>query len=1046
MTRNVLRMFGFTRTALVVGVGIPLMVATNAFAQAPGSTPGATSPTTTNAAAPVSGGASTAPQTGASAEAERVIVTGSNIPTAEEVGPNPVLNINRDLINKRGERNAEELIRNLPVANANGVPVSNNATGFTSGASSISLRGFDPSATLVLVDGKRIAVYPIGTGGTFSFVDLFSIPKAAIDSIEILKDGASTTYGADAVAGVVNIKLRHNYRGAEATVEYGNTLDKDAGEYSAEMVFGIGDDKTQVPGAVNFYHHNSVFNHDRGFSAKPPFLSSNASPENLQLSSAVVIAAGVDPANLPAPGGVIPDIIFGSAPLFTNGFSPATDYLYTTGRSRTFNFNSTSGSYPESERWGGYVSAEHKICEDQLVLYADMMYQNVKTRNELAPSATGDFQTPGSSFLVIPPNAPFAVDPVTGVQITPPNTPTAASTNLPPGAFNPFNPFQQIISGGTRARLAEFGNRVFNNETDAIFFTLGARGDKLFDGNWGYDYGFRYSQVKNTSTGTLVSASRFDRVLNQNDAIFQPGGVLAGLDAYNPFGDYRVPIPTNSAVVDFATVHPKDIDTSKIATFDLNIYTTELFKLPAGGVGFAFGGQFRREAIVQDPDQINIEGDTIGSSPTATTHAGRKSFAFYAETDIPIFSPDNALPGLHALNFTAAGRYEEFRNNDSNVMVPKLGLRWQPLDDSLTIRATWGKGFREPSLFELFSSPTAALAAVTDMLPTSLGGPQTPVGDPTRAGNNREVPVLFASNPTLQPEDSNALSAGVVWTPKFVPDLTLSVDLWGIERTGIVLSADPNQVLDRELAGGLQPGEAVQRDARGNLQRIIFSFQNAGQERARGIDFGIQYRYQSPFGTFTSLTQVTYLDSFRLALTPGDPALEVSNQPTSPTADDAYLKWKGRTSLDWTWNQFDIFASMNYTDGFHEILFNAPFLPDTKKEHWVEATYIFDVQGTYNFAFTPPVESQPVAGYSKDGKEVVRGKDGKAVETGQTANYSMPCWKNLINNTSISVGCNNVFGTDPPKTFGGFGNAVGTPDFIYDSIGRFVYVSLTKKF
>ena len=320
MTRNVLRMFGFSRTALAVGVGIPLMLAANAFAQDPDATPGATTPTTSNPAAPVAGGASNAPQTGVSAEAERVIVTGSNIPTAEEVGPNPVLNINRDLINKRGERNAEELIRNLPVANANGVPVSNNATGFTSGASSISLRGFDPSATLVLVDGKRIAVYPIGTGGTFSFVDLFSIPKAAIDSIEILKDGASTTYGADAVAGVVNIKLRHNYRGAEATIEYGNTLDKDAGEFSADLIFGVGDDKTQVTGTMNYYHHNSVFNHDRGFSARPPFLSSNASPENLQLTRAGVLPA------LGLPADPFPNINPASNPtlfdFFTDGRSP----------------------------------------------------------------------------------------------------------------------------------------------------------------------------------------------------------------------------------------------------------------------------------------------------------------------------------------------------------------------------------------------------------------------------------------------------------------------------------------------------------------------------------------------------------------------------------------------------------------------------------------------------------------------------------------------------------------------------------------------------
>ena len=211
------KIFSRARTALVIGVTIQLIANLSSRAQEP-------------AASPAPAAANQGPVT---AEAERVIVTGSNIPTAEEVGPNPVLTINRDLINKSGERNAEELLRNLPVANANGVPVSNNATGFTSGASSISLRGFDPSATLVLIDGKRVAPYPIGTGGTFSFIDLFTIPKAAIESIEILKDGASTTYGADAVAGVVNIKLYHEYRGAEATVEYGNTLDKDAGEFAA---------------------------------------------------------------------------------------------------------------------------------------------------------------------------------------------------------------------------------------------------------------------------------------------------------------------------------------------------------------------------------------------------------------------------------------------------------------------------------------------------------------------------------------------------------------------------------------------------------------------------------------------------------------------------------------------------------------------------------------------------------------------------------------------------------------------------------------------
>ena len=122
------------------------------------------------------------------------------------------------------------------------------------------------------------------------------------------------------------------------------------------------------------------------------------------------------------------------------------------------------------------------------------------------------------------------------------------------------------------------------------------------------------------------------------------------------------------------------------------------------------------------------------------------------------------------------------------------------------------------------------------------------------------------------------------------------------------------------------------------------------------------------------------------------------------------------------------------------------FLPNKKKEHWIKGTWTFDVQGTYNFVFAPPVESQPVAGYSKDSKEMTHDKDGKAFKPTQTANYSMPCWKNLVNNTGITVGCNNVFGQDNPTAFGGFGNITGYPGFIYDAVGRFVYFSLTKKF
>src|SRR5437588_322458 len=270
-------------------------------------------------------------------------------------------------------------------------------------------------------------------------VYLNSIPQAAIDRIEILKDGASTTYGADAVAGVVNIKLRHDYQnGAEASVQYGNTEHEDSGEFLSSAIFGVGDDKTNITGVLNYYHRNSIFQRDRAYSIVPPFLSSNNSPYNLSLSSDVAAAAGG--ANL-NPGGTE----FAAAPDLTNGLAPASAYKYGLGRLNHFNFNMTASSFPSSERYGGYLAADHKIFGDQMVLYADGYYENVQVHNEAAPPATGNFETLGQTTLAIPPNHPFPGG------SPPPTTPTFAETGVSPTAFNPFNPFEQIISGATRA-------------------------------------------------------------------------------------------------------------------------------------------------------------------------------------------------------------------------------------------------------------------------------------------------------------------------------------------------------------------------------------------------------------------------------------------------------------------------------------------------------------------------------------------------------------------------------------------------------------------
>src|SRR6266487_4551734 len=607
MIKNVLNKLGFVRIALVASAGFSFIVASNAFAQA--APPGA-------AAAP-------AP----AAEVERVIVTGSLIPTAEEVGPNPVFSINRDLINKSGAgTTTEQLLQRQPVMGGSNIPVNNNgvAQSGPAGTAALSLRGLDPGATLVMIDRRRVAVFPGSANSGYGFVDLTTIPITAVQSIDILKDGASTTYGADAVAGVVNFNLYKDYRGAQVTIQYGNTLDKDAAEYKGDILFGVGTDTTSITGDIFYYKHHDMFSHDRGNSLVPPFLSSNAVPWNLQLQVAAIIAAG----GKPFPTASSRE--FGTPPDNANGLVPASDYIYHSGRPRApfsilpgFNFNLYSSSYPKQERWGGYAAFETKICDDQLRIFGDFFYVDAKTHDELAPIATGNFETPGQISLYVPPRVAFSGAPPFG-------GPTYAEVGAPVGAFNPFNPFEQIISGGTRARFFDFGNRLIDNENVAERFTVGVKGDKLFNGTWGYDGAFMYSQIEQIARFRSVNVNRFERILNANDSLFDPtsGNFIGQTVPYNPFGDWQhVPSPaTNQPLLTFAQLNTRDLLTSKLATLDLNIYTTDLFDLPAGGVGLAVGGGFSREEYSVNPDDQHRLGQELGVGFIQRVRAGRKEW------------------------------------------------------------------------------------------------------------------------------------------------------------------------------------------------------------------------------------------------------------------------------------------------------------------------------------------------------------------------------------------------------------------------------------
>src|SRR5437763_6273770 len=256
MTKNALKTFRFVRLALMAGVGFPFILASNAFAQLPAPAAPPPPPPPPGAAAP-------------SAEVERVIVTGSNIPTAEETGPNPVDTYRPQDIEKLGIRNATDLQEFIPLEA--GGTVNLNIGNGGDGTVQFNLRGLLANETLVLIDGKRVAYGSLGVAGFSGGPDINLIPFSMIDHIDILKDGASAVYGSDAIAGVVNFFLVHKFRGLEIGATYGNTnmgASNEMGEWEAWIKAGTGDDKTDIVVIADFWERlGGVFSRDRDISS-----------------------------------------------------------------------------------------------------------------------------------------------------------------------------------------------------------------------------------------------------------------------------------------------------------------------------------------------------------------------------------------------------------------------------------------------------------------------------------------------------------------------------------------------------------------------------------------------------------------------------------------------------------------------------------------------------------------------------------------------------------------------------------------------------------
>src|SRR5438477_7028207 len=496
MTRNVQKTLGI-RVALVAAVAFPLIIAMSAYAQEPA--PTATPPvgTTGSNIAPTGG---TAPAA-AEATAERVVVTGSNIPTAEEVGPNPVDTYRRDDITRLGVRTPTDLVLRIPAAT--GSNTTENNTNGGDGSTRISLRGIDPKETLVLQDGRRLAY-----AGTSS-IDFNRFPLGLIDHIDILKDGASPIYGTEAVAGVVNVFLIHRFCGLEVYGSYGNTnlgFANDRGEETGYLLAGTGDDKTNIVvyagiyNAAAIYSRDSEISHDADKTIYGGFDGRSGNYPGRVTSRGFLGGAKdgfkIDGLRSPTPHSSANQF---TSTEYTNRIS---DLPITSARGTGalpsersfFNFADLTPSIAATDREYLYGSFDRDICDKYLTVFADFEYFRQFWDGGLAPtpfvpdiwtdlggsnSQNGVFATYGahafgisSSGFSVPTQNAF--NPFTQADYT---SNGGFSTSFPSFSQQSAAPPGTEFTTGVRYRSLEAGLRTLKIKTDNYLFTGGLKGN-----------------------------------------------------------------------------------------------------------------------------------------------------------------------------------------------------------------------------------------------------------------------------------------------------------------------------------------------------------------------------------------------------------------------------------------------------------------------------------------------------------------------------------------------------------------------------------------
>ena len=749
---------------------------------------------------------------------EEVVITGTSIKRINAETALPVQVLKQEDIARSGASTVEELMRQISSAASAGSISTAQATGATTGSiSTISLRGLTSARTLVLINGRRSAVYGGGSNGVNgSSVDISSIPIFMIERVEILKDGASAIYGSDAIAGVVNFILRTNFQGLEVAAEGGTPTRAGGGTEEKISAFGgTGDlkqDRYNVALGLNFEHSAALMGSHRGFATRysPGYgndvTSSFAFPANVALPG----KAGTRSPGFPNCGpDSLNDAFFPNQCRFDN--SPF-DSLQPEYKKINVNLN------------GGFA------LTDTSRLYGEAGFSQVKTTTTVQPVPLAYLNpllagNPYNAFLAnllatqYPNYKNPAVAPGTGAFLLPPTSPYYPTAFAIANNVNgqPLNLIYRDFANGPR------------NTEDTANTVRAVGGIKGTAGGWDYDASVLYSEVRvkeNLESGYPL----YSKIMPLLD-----GGTI------NPFGPTTDPAALEAAK---ATEFVGQNFSSKTSITSVSgTGSRQLLTLPAGPLAAAVGAELRRETFDYNPVAAMQIGDIAGQGGNVLPEsASRTVESGFLEFNVPIVS---------GLEGDTAVRYDRYQNIGSTVN-PKVSLRWQPASWVL-LRGAVGTGFRAPSLTDLYAAQARSVTGNGTRDPI-----QCPVSDPNNPSCSFQFTTITGGNPNLTPEKSHTVTLGTVLEP--VRNLTLDVDsFWIFLKNRIVVGGLNYAVILQNAQTATQFANLITRNAAGQIVSISQTNANLFKSDVSGLDVDLKYAIPiADLGTVTLLGNGTY--------------------------------------------------------------------------------------------------------------------------------------------------------------------------------------------